>query len=63
MAGNEKCFSLVFPMSSRAGGGQKIYRFRSTMLGTLSLFAVPGADGTYEVAVNDPFSAPGDRAR
>jgi hypothetical protein len=55
MAGNEKCFSLVFQASSRAGGGQKIYRFRSTTLGTLSLFAVPGADGTYEVVVNNPF--------
>jgi hypothetical protein len=40
----------VFPVSSRGGGGQKI-----TTLGTLSLFAVPGADGTYEVVVNNPF--------
>jgi hypothetical protein len=31
------------------------YRFRSTTLGTLSLFAAPGADGTYEVVVNNPF--------
>lgn len=55
LAGSEKCFSLVFQTASRAAVDQKIYRFRSTKLGTLHLFAVPATDGTYEVVVNNPF--------
>lgn len=54
-AAAERCFSLVFQAASRSAADQKIYRFRSTKIGTLSLFAVGATDGTYVVVVNNPF--------